>query len=192
MRPKPEHTGGARRIDASLLPPGHFVATTMDFAMMTAAERHGEFIVAWRSTAMPWYAGAILVECLETADVAADAAATRCYWDRFWMAPFDGACAVDQETAQMPAPAFRYAHQDLPIAAGELARDQPDPGTKVPSVFELGSVADGRDDRRGRLRANALDGGDPPAWFTFEEYSIDLLVERGDTPIKVPEEIVKL
>jgi bifunctional enzyme CysN/CysC len=31
--------------------------------------------VAWRSTAMPWYAGAILVECLETADVAADAAA---------------------------------------------------------------------------------------------------------------------
>jgi hypothetical protein len=29
---------------------------------------------------------------------------------------------VDQETAQMLAPAFGYAHQDLPIAAGELAR----------------------------------------------------------------------
>jgi len=80
----------------------------------------------------------------------------------------------------MLAPAFRYAHQDLPIAAGELARDQPDPGSKMPSVFELGSVADGRNDRGGRLRADALDGGDAPAWFTFEEYSIYLLVERGD------------
>jgi hypothetical protein len=53
----------------------------------------------------------------------------------------------------MLAPAFRYAHQDLPIAAGELARDQPDPGSKMSSVFELGSVADGRNDRGGRLRA---------------------------------------
>jgi hypothetical protein len=85
-----------------------------------------------------------------------------------WRRSGDGACAVDQETAQMPASAFRYAHQDLPIASGELAREQLDPGSKVPSVFEFGSVADGRNDRRGRLRANALDGGDPPAWFTFE------------------------
>ena len=66
----------------------------------------------------------------------------------------------------MLAPAFRYAHQDLPIAAGELARDQPDPGSKMPSVFELGSVADGRNDRGGRLRADALDGGDAPACKT--------------------------
>src|SRR5262245_7532888 len=78
------------------------------------------------------------------------------------------------------------------IAAGELARDQPDPGSKMPSVFELRFVADGRNDCRGRLRADALDGGDALAWLTFEEYSIDLLVERGDTPIKVSEEIVKL
>jgi hypothetical protein len=54
-----------------------------------------------------------------------------------WRRSDDGARAVDQETAQMLAPAFRYAHQDLPIAAGELARDQPDPGSKMPSVFEL-------------------------------------------------------
>ncbi len=32
----------------------------------------------------------------------------------------------------------------------------------------------------------------PSAWLMFEEYSIDLLVERGDTPIKVSEEVVKL
>src|ERR1700761_4338298 len=109
-----------------------------------------------------------------------------------WRRSDDGARAVDQETAQMLAPAFRYAHQDLPIAAGELARDQPHPGSKMSSVFELGSVADGRNDRRGRLGADSLDGGDAPAWLTFEEYSIDLLVERGDTPIEVSEEIVKL
>ena len=108
-----------------------------------------------------------------------------------WRRSDDSARAVE-ETAQMLAPAFRYAHQDLPIAAGELARDQPDPGSKMSSVFELGSVADGRNDRGGRLGADALDGGDAPAWLTFEEYSIDLLVEPGDTPIKVSEEIVKL
>jgi hypothetical protein len=66
------------------------------------------------------------------------------------------------------------------------------PGSKMPSVFELGSITDGRNDRGGRLGANALDGGNTPAWLIFEEYSIDLLVERGDTPIKVSEEIVKL
>ncbi len=92
----------------------------------------------------------------------------------------------------MLAPAFRYAHQDLAIAAGELARDKPDPGSKMPSVFELGSITDGRDNCRGRLGADALDGSDAPAWLTFEEYSIDLLIERGDTLIKVSEEIVKL
>ena len=90
----------------------------------------------------------------------------------------------------MLAPAFRYAHQDLPIE--NWRGTNPIQASKMPSVFELGSITDGRNDRRGRLRADSLDGGDAPAWLTFEEYSIDFLVERGDTPIKVSEEIVKL
>jgi hypothetical protein len=60
---------------------------------------------------------------------------------------------------------------DMPIIApGGLTRNQLDPGSKMPSVFELGSVADRRNDRGGRLGADALDGGDAPTWLIFEEY----------------------
>jgi hypothetical protein len=41
---EPERTSVNGWIDAGPLPPGRFVATTMRFAMMAAAERHGELI----------------------------------------------------------------------------------------------------------------------------------------------------
>jgi hypothetical protein len=44
MRLQPQRAGGGGRVNASLLPPCRFVATAMDFAMMAAAERHGEFV----------------------------------------------------------------------------------------------------------------------------------------------------
>ena len=44
MRFEPERAGGGGRIKAGLLPPYRFVVAAMDFAMMAAAERHGELI----------------------------------------------------------------------------------------------------------------------------------------------------
>ena len=44
MRLEPQSAGGSRRIDAGSLPPCRFVATTMNLAMMAAAERHSELV----------------------------------------------------------------------------------------------------------------------------------------------------
>ena len=44
MRLQPKFAGGCGRINASLLPPCRFVATSMDLAMMTATERHCELV----------------------------------------------------------------------------------------------------------------------------------------------------
>ena len=49
MRFEPERTGRGGRIHTGLLPPCRLIATAMDLAMMTAAERHREF-VAYLST----------------------------------------------------------------------------------------------------------------------------------------------
>jgi hypothetical protein len=40
----PEVLGNLKRIDSLVLPPRHFVACAMQFAVMTAAERDREFI----------------------------------------------------------------------------------------------------------------------------------------------------
>jgi hypothetical protein len=44
MRLTPEALGNLERIDSPVLPPGRFVARTMQFPVMTAAERDREFI----------------------------------------------------------------------------------------------------------------------------------------------------
>ena len=41
---EPQRAGWDRRVNTGLLPPLCFIAAPMDFAMMTAAERNGEFI----------------------------------------------------------------------------------------------------------------------------------------------------
>jgi hypothetical protein len=41
---EPQRAGRDRRVNTGLLPPFSFVAVPMEFAMMTAAERNGEFI----------------------------------------------------------------------------------------------------------------------------------------------------
>jgi hypothetical protein len=41
---QPKHTCCDRRINARLVPPGYFVTTAVDLAMMTPAQRHGELI----------------------------------------------------------------------------------------------------------------------------------------------------
>jgi hypothetical protein len=44
MRLIPEALGNLEWIDSPVLPPGHFVARTMQFPVMPAAERDREFI----------------------------------------------------------------------------------------------------------------------------------------------------
>ena len=44
MRLIPEALGNLERIDPPVLPPDHFIARTMQFPVMTAAERDCEFI----------------------------------------------------------------------------------------------------------------------------------------------------
>ena len=41
---KPKRPGCSRRIGTGLLPPCRFVTAAMDFAMVSAAEWHGEFV----------------------------------------------------------------------------------------------------------------------------------------------------
>jgi len=53
MRLEPQ-SGGSGRIDAGSLPPGRFVATTMDLAMMAAAERYSELIAQLGKAQMMW------------------------------------------------------------------------------------------------------------------------------------------
>ena len=49
----------------------------------------------------------------------------------------DRAGAMDEQTAQVLVPALRDAHQHLAIAAGELSRDETNPGGEVPTILEL-------------------------------------------------------
>ena len=44
MGRQPKGAGDIRRIDADIFPPRDFVTAMMDFAVMTPAQRHGEFI----------------------------------------------------------------------------------------------------------------------------------------------------
>ena len=60
------------------------------------------------------------------------------------------------------------------------------------AVLEFGSVSDGRDDRRGRLDADALDPGDAPAGFVIVKDSVDLFVEGSDPSIEVSEKVIEL
>ena len=41
---QPEGAGCNGRIDFGLAPPCHFIAAAVHFAMMAAAQRHGEFV----------------------------------------------------------------------------------------------------------------------------------------------------
>jgi len=41
---QPERASGDGRIETALVPPGCFIATAMDLAMMPLAQRHGELI----------------------------------------------------------------------------------------------------------------------------------------------------
>ena len=44
MTGQPEHAGVDRRIDPDIPPQGVFIAATVHLAMMSSAQRHGEFI----------------------------------------------------------------------------------------------------------------------------------------------------
>ena len=103
----------------------------------------------------------------------------------------DGAGAMDKQASQMPAAAFRDPHQHCSITAGELPRNQSDPGGQMPAVLELRSVADSGNNRRGRLRADAFDPGDTLAGLAGPEH-LDLLVKDGNPAIEIAKEIVKL
>jgi len=58
----------------------------------------------------------------------------------------------------------------------------------MPAVLELRAVADRRDDGGGDLWSDALDLRNAPARSALDKQRIDLLVERSDPAIEIPEE----
>jgi hypothetical protein len=73
-----------------------------------------------------------------------------------------------------------------------LSRNETDPGGEMPPILELRSIADGGDDCRGGLWADALDLGDALTIFVPREDTINLLIEGSNPAIKIAEEIVEL
>ena len=67
MRVQPERTSRGGRIDASFLPPCRFLATAMDFAMMTAAERNGEFIADLAAECLALHKSGVMGICRPSA-----------------------------------------------------------------------------------------------------------------------------
>ncbi len=70
---------------------------------------------------------------------------------------YDCPSAIDEQTSQMLAAAFGDAQERGSISAGELSRYEPDPSSKMSTLLELGSVADGSDDSSCGLRTDAFD-----------------------------------
>ncbi len=99
---------------------------------------------------------------------------------------------MDEQAAQVLVPALRDAHQHLAIAAGELPRDEADPGGERATVLELRAVADRGDDRCRGLRPDALDPGDALAGLARAEHPVDLPVEQGDPAVEIADEIIEL
>ena len=99
--------------------------------------------------------------------------------------------AMDEQAAQMLVAPLRDAHQHGSISAGELSRNEADPGGKVTAILELGPIADGGDNRSRRLWADALDLCDALAHLTVAEQRIDLPVEDDDAAVEVAEEIIE-
>lgn len=55
------------------------------------------------------------------------------------------------------------------------------------AILELRAITDGRDDGRGGLGSNALDGRDALTWLAAAKNSVDLFVEDSDTAVKIAE-----
>jgi hypothetical protein len=98
---------------------------------------------------------------------------------------------MDEQTAQVLVGALRNAHQHLAIAAGELSRDETNPGGKAPAVLELRPVAVCSHDSCGGFRDNALDLRDALTCLVLVEDSINLFVEQANAAVEIAEEIVK-
>jgi hypothetical protein len=97
---------------------------------------------------------------------------------------------VNEQAAQMLVAALGDAHQHLAIAAGMLPRNETDPGCQMPPVLEFRPIADSGDDRRGGLRADALNPGDALTIFVSMEDAINLLIEGSNPAVKIAEKIV--
>jgi hypothetical protein len=87
--------------------------------------------------------------------------------------------AVDQERPQMLVALLADAQQDASVAARVLSGHEAEPGSQMPPVPEIATIADGGDHRCGGLGANALYPTDPLAQGAAPE---DLL----DAPIEIP------
>ena len=99
---------------------------------------------------------------------------------------------MNEQASQVLVPALRDAHQHLAIAAGMLPRNKTDPGRQMAPVLEFRAVADGGDDRRGGLWADALDLGNTLTVLVLTEDAIDLLIEGKDPAVQIAEEIIEL
>src|SRR3954452_2028386 len=95
---------------------------------------------------------------------------------------------MHEQAAQMLAPALRCAHKKRAVTTGELPWNETHPGSQVPSVLELRTIADCGDDCRCGLRANALDFGNALTRFAVEKDPFDFLVEDCDSSIEVSKE----
>ena len=75
------------------------------------------------------------------------------------------------------------------VSAGMLARHEPKPGGQMPAIPELLTIADSGNNRRCRLRSNALDPDDPLAGWALLENLSDLLVKRSNPTIQVAKQV---
>src|SRR5215510_4629025 len=92
---------------------------------------------------------------------------------------------LNEQTAQIPIAAPRYAAEDRAVASRYLFRHQPEPGTEV-AAFREGITGADRSHHRARDdRANARDRHQPLAAFVLTSQPLDLAGEAFDALIKV-------
>src|ERR1700682_5940290 len=76
--------------------------------------------------------------------------------------PCGGSCPVDEQRAQVTIAALADAKQYRAVAAGVLARHQPQPGAELAAVGELPRITDRPDHSRRHQRTDAFDFNSGP------------------------------
>src|SRR5450755_2617942 len=82
-------------------------------------------------------------------------------------------------------------HHHFAVATRVLARHQPQPGCQMPTVLEVGAVADRRYHRGRRLRPDSSDFGNPLTNVAGFEDRIDLSIESFDAFIDLQHECIQ-
>src|SRR5580658_9086374 len=97
------------------------------------------------------------------------------------------ACPVDEQRAQVTIAALADAEQHRALAAGALARHQPQPGAELAAVGERPRTTDRRDHSRRHQRTDAFDFNQPPTPFVLLANARDPLVVLPQTVVEHPQ-----